>query len=683
MANASSEKKSTHEKRVAEPCMRERGGDRSPRLTLLLGYGLAAALGLCGCGGDTAPPPPLPTQKGIDASAADPQADPCADFYQYACGGFTTSNPVGDDGASTARRDQAYFASENAEVAIVSNPKDAAGGLVRDYVKACSGASKAQDRSPLDDLVTEIDAMSTPDDLGAVVAALHDAGASALFWFGPGFNLAKSGPLVAYVEPSGIGLPSRSDYTKPDVQVIDAYRDHISRLEGLVDIGDDAMPEAVITIETRLAKAMADSATVENGSGPFHLDKLSDLEKRAPHFPWKGYFAASKAPSFSGVADEFPVFFDALDAMLADTSPDDLKAYLTFRAIEAFADSLDDDVVAEEYRFHEGEFYGFTTPLPREEYCLRQAAAALPWPLGEAYLGAAFSTDRADAAKDLMSRARGAFENRLAKVTWLDTATRSAAEKKLAAMRTETGGPTSWPSTEGLTVDASSFVVAQADVLQFYRRQSIAQIGHVDHDPWFDSPIVFDAYYSPPRNAVNVTAAFLQSPNFDPSFDPVVNAGAMGSVMGHEMTHGFDAMGRLYDGDGLLRDWWSKATEASFDQRTDCLVKQYDAFAAAPSLFVDGNRTLNENIADLGGVHIAFDAAHPTGDDARAFFVAYAQSLCENDQPDYLETLVATDAHAPAKARVNALLANVSEFAEAFSCAAGTPMAPKNRCTVW
>jgi predicted metalloendopeptidase len=500
----------------------------------------------------------------------------------------------------------------------------------------------------------------------------------------------KPTSMIASADEGGIGLPDRAYYVdKPSASVLPAYRAHIAMLAPKLGVTDPGMADAVVRIETALATAMLTADGRRDPLATYHVEPLAALAQALPHFDLASYLGAERLPSLASLNVAVPAFFTALDLVLAQTSLADLKRYLSWRAIEALAGSFGEDVVTEEYRFHAGTFYGFTRPLPRDEYCLRLTTSALSWSVSALYarrVGAVLLPE----AEPIVARLRQALRDDLSHLDWLDNPTRAAAIAKLDALRAGVVAPDDFSGYEtDLTTVSASFPAAIVQLRQRERARSNARIGGNDMREWFLAPITVNAAYSPTLNAINIPAAILQSPLFDPSVGEVVNFGGIGTVIGHELTHGFDDQGRKFDATGGLADSWSAATKAQFDARAECVVQQYGNIAPAPGTHIDGQLTLGENIADLGGVKLAYAALHPTNartssfNDRQLFFLSYAQSWCTNLRPEALASSLRTDPHSPASARVNAVLADTPEFAAAFSCQPGKPMAPAKACAVW
>ena len=636
---------------------------------------------------------PLDTwQAGIDVAALDQAIDPCDDFYRYACGGYARGHAIPENGAIVARRYDAFYAAEDVQRAILSSPPAGPeGAALAAYSHACLHADVGpQDKTALTATLALVDQATTPAGVATAVAAIHALGDYPLFSFGSVRDLANPGRRMAGIGDASLGMPDRVYYLDPSSAELAAYRSHIAKLAVLSGLADTAgLADAVVKIETALAVAMLPEDELRDPSNTFHPTDSAVFEASVPDFDWATYRAAINAPPYAIIDVVVPASFTALESVLKTTSAADLQRYLRWRTIEAIAGAMGDKIIEEESAFHRGVFLGASAPLPREEYCIRSTAAALPWPLSRAYVERAYAPQTDSAAKGLAAALRGAVDRNLGAVPWLDEATRSATRAKLAGMRIEVGAPGEWPSMDGLTIDRDSFVAAHAAVAGFELRADVASIDTDDTKRWFLPPSTVNAAYSPTRNAVNIPAAILHAPFFDPAYHPAVQFGGMGSILGHELTHGFDDYGRLFDATGKLGDLWTKETESAFVAKTACLVDQYGAIEGAPGVEIDGDLTLGENIADLGGVKLSYAAAAPSTEeggaltDAQAFFVGYAQLWCSNVRPEYAVTLLFVDPHAPDQARVNAVLQNLPEFREAFSCEAGSRMAPEKRCEVW
>jgi endothelin-converting enzyme/putative endopeptidase len=630
---------------------------------------------LLSCGGND-------PAAGLDVGAIDRNADPCQDFYRFACGAYLDANAmIAANGAIVARRNAAFFATEDVErtlLAAPSSPSLPDSQLLRDYDAACLAAGDgSQAHAALDGALTAIGALATLADLPALLASLHGLGVNALFYFGSTRDLTDATQRLPLASTGGFGILTAA-WNDPTARVPNAYRAHMNALAALYGAPDAALADAVVRIEKPLAAAALAPDFWRDPNLTFHKMDLASLAALTPHFDWNAY-------GVSGALDvSEPNFFAALDGILAAASIDDLKRYLRWRTYEAFAGARSDDFVAEEYRFHQGVFYGFSTPLARDEYCLRATDAALPWAMAREY--APHFSDGGAASRQL-SRIADQLRATLGAADWLDDATRAQALAKLDAISFAVGAPDAWPSY-GATVDRSSYADSQAALDGAIHQQSLAAVGPSPRRTWFMSPETVNAAYSWTENAIDFPAAILQAPLFDRSYGDPINYGAIGAVMGHELTHGFDDMGRKFDASGVLRDWWTPSVEAQFQSRAQCLIDQYGAIqtSAGP---IDGTLTLGENIADLGGVRLALAALGSGARGSRGFsgsqlfFLAYAQSWCTVERDEALKTMLLTDVHAPASARVNGVLADVPEFAAAWACAPGSPMAPANRCQIW
>jgi endothelin-converting enzyme/putative endopeptidase len=642
---------------------------------------------VCGCGGGGGT---ITIPAGIDPNALDNGVDRCTDFYQWACGNWLATHPIGSDGSIITRESQAFYATESAERTLLAGASsDPNAQLLRAFNGACLAGSDA--RAPLDQALAQIAAAQPGASLAATVAALHDDGAAALFSFGGTRDLMQPVNVIAAVGSGGTGLPREYYVDATNASVIAAYRQHVTKLSSLLGVNDAAMPDAVVNVETALAQAQLTPDQLRDPTQTYHVEPLSALTQAVPDFDFASYFSAEGAPQFSSLNVTVPTFFTALEQVLTQTSAADLKRYLSWRAMEAFAGTLGDTVVAEEYRFHEGTFAGFTQPLPRNEYCLRQTVAALAWPMSKLYADQR-GTAPGFGAQPIVARLEQALKDDLAGVAWLDDATRAQALAKLAALDAEISAPSDFgPYVPQLASLPPDFAGASAALRQHERARSLALIGTQNTRRWFMSPITVNAAYSPTLNAINLPVAILQVPRFDPSFEDVVNFGALGTLVGHELTHGFDDEGRKFDASGALRDWWTPSVKTQFDARAQCLVAQYGAIQPLPGVSIDGQLTLGENIADVAGVKLAYAALAPSTapreannfSNAELFFIAYAQAWCENERPEALASSLTTDPHSPASARVNAVLADTPEFAAAFGCPPGTPLAPTQPCAVW
>ncbi|MEP7126390.1 MAG: M13 family metallopeptidase [Byssovorax sp.] len=661
-------------------------------------FGLIALLAV-GCGTST-DPVDTPAPSGVDLTALDRSANPCTDFYQFACGTWINNNPVGPDGSLQTKYFEPYYATLPPLRKIIED--DAAGAreaddpfaaLIGKYHTSCLAAPfDTSGRAALGALLAKVDAVTTLDDLARRIAAHREIGSGAFFRFYVGVDLGDATRHTTGIFQGGVELSSPSYYLDPaNADVLADYRNHITALSNLVG-GTPIDADAVIKIETALATAYVPADQLRDPETLYHPMKVAEVTALAPTFPWQVFWTEAGFPALTSVNVATPTFVAALEAIFAKTPLADLKSYLRWQLLQDRSDSLDQAFLDEDFRFF-SRFTGQASQHERWFTCFNATLATFGEAVALPYLARSYDETATTFARGMFEGSRDAFAKRLGSAAWLDAKTRSEALAKLDAMVAKVGHPDKAPDFTGLDIDAGSYLGNALRIRQFRSARSRASLDQpVDRSTWNLSPLTVNATYSPTVNDVTLPAALLASPFFETRWSNAANYGALGAVLGHEMTHGFDDQGRHFDANGTLRNWWTPAVAASFAERSQCVVDQFDAFEPMPGEHVNGTLTLGENLADLGGVNIAFDALF-NGNDSEAggdgftaeqvFFLAYAQTKCENVRPDLASQWLLNEPHAPGKLRINGPLSNLPAFREAFSCSATSPMVRATPCDVW
>jgi putative endopeptidase len=630
---------------------------------------------------------------GVDESFVDEKTDPCKDFYQFACGKWIKQHPV-DPGYTEARFDSGDLRNDIFFQLVLEGDVEASGlESARFYFDACMELrSGGQDFSPAHALLAKVDALSSKDALPTLLAELHAAGVHAFFDASPRIDPGDSTRRIIWLSDAGWSLPTRDSY-EDAADLLGAYEDHASRLASLFSIGSfDAA--AAGALEARIATATPPLVSQRDPSTTYNPTSAMDLATTVPGFDWGTYFDKSGfgAPDTLNVED--PDYFTELAAIFADTPLDVLRNYLSMRVFEATEGSASAQTVNEEFRFHGGVLYGRTMPQPDDFACLLDTRNLFGTSLAKAFVERYLPEGSVNAVKKLSDGIHRALHDDIEGLSWLDDDTRSRALQKLDAMLAKIGYREPWDLRgEPIVADRSSYAEARAEVWRHYHGLTSERLSApVDRAEWSLSPDVTDAEYSPSENAITIPVAIFESPFYSVKWATAASYGALGAVIGHEMTHGFDDEGRHYDANGALTNWWTDGVDTEFRSRAACLVDQYDGYEPLPGVHVDGQLTLGENIADLGGLklaHAAFEKlatrSSPSAkfDPEQAFFVSYAQLWCENQSDGVLRQQLATDPHSPSKLRVNGVVRNTPEFAEAFECMRGTPLAPEDRCGLW
>ena len=660
---------------------------------------------------------PQKTLQAFDPKSMDTSADPCVNFYQYACGGYLKQTPIPADESSYGQFNEI---SDQNLLVLKSILEQAAGSTgprtpneqkIGDYYGTCmnvEGVNQAGFK-PLQPLLDRIAALKSKDELPELTAYLDSIGVNTLFAFSSDQDFKDATQQIAVLDQLDLGLPEKGYYERKDdksVKLRDQYQAHIARtFELLGEPQAQAAKDAAMVLRLEAALAGFSLSAVErrDPANLYHKVDLSKLDSSTPQFSFVHFLRAAHAPPVESLNVAVPGYFSGLNQLLAGTSLDDLKTYLRWALIRHLpSTALPQALDHESFDFYGKVLEGQPEQKVRWKRCVSVTDEALGEALGQVYVQQRFSPKDKERTLELTHDVEAAMGRDIEQLSWMSPATKARAEEKLHEVANKIGYPDKWR-------DYSTLIVTRGDALgnalqasAFEERRDIAKIGKpVDRGEWGMSPPTVNAYYNPQMNDINFPAGILQPPFFDPSRDDAVNYGAVGAIIGHELTHGFDDEGRQFDGKGNLEDWWSKADGKQFDERAECVVKEYDGFIGVDDLHVNGKLTLGENIADLGGLKLAFlaylDRAQKNGTDLKQkgsaeyggltpeqqFFVAFGQNWCQNNRPENLRLRVQTDPHSPEEFRANGVVLNLPEFQRAFSCKAGQPMAPVNRCTIW
>ncbi len=658
-----------------------------------------------------APSAPAPTVTGPDEAAFDRSAAPCDDFYQFACGGWMKATPIPDDEASWSRSFSViHEENEKALRAILERDAggdtqaDAFGVELGDFWTSCMDEKAIEDRGlrDLEPELANIDAIADARGLIKEIARLHLMGVGAAFDFDSEIDFKDSTRMIAGVSQSGLGLPERDYYFRDDTRTKDIrakYVAHVARtLELLGETAALAQGHAqtVLKLETELAAASMTNVDLRDPQKVYHRLDLAGLKKLAPDVSWDAYLDAIGFPGIVAINVGQPDFLKKVDAMAKAVPASDWRAYLRWHLGRAMSPWLSQAFVEQWFHFRH-ELTGTKVLQPRWKRCVSAVDEAMGEALAQPFVKEHLGDDGKRAAARMVAGIEASMKGDIDGLPWMDDATRMKAEDKLAKIVNKIGYPARWRSYEGLVVDRHSYLGNMERATAFEAKRRLGKVGKpVDKEEWDMTPPTVNAYYQPTMNEIVFPAGILQAPFYDKHQASALNFGAIGMVVGHELTHGFDDEGRKFDPEGNLRDWWTPAVATSFDQRAACVEHQFDAYVVIDDAHIKGKLTLGENIADLGGVRLSLSAFKKSEDaspspslagftPAQLFFLGFAQAWCANYRPETLHLLLATNPHAPPKFRVNGPLSNVTEFANAFQCKAGAPMvrSQDQRCDVW
>ena len=549
----------------------------------------------------------------------------------------------------------------------------------------------AQGLSPLKGRLAAIDGLKDGPAVADYLRKVAADGENVLFGFGPEADFKNSAMNLAYAMQGGLGLPDKTYYFDADKKPIrEAYVSHVARVLELSGVaGDQAAAQArtVLAFETRLARASKssedlarDASLYYNPTTPAAADKLT------PNFPWTAFFAAQGIAAPEKFSLAMPAFHQEVSRMLVDVPPAQWQSYLRYHLVDEASPYLSDDFATEHFEFHDKTLAGQKEQRPRWKRVLGAINDGAGEAMGQLYVGVAFPPSSKVRMQELVGNLREALKLRIEHLAWMSDATKQKALEKWATFTPKVGYPDKWRDWTGLATQRDSYIDNVFAARTFNYRWELGKIGKpVDRTEWEMTPQTINAYYNPFQNEIVFPAAILQAPFFDPQADDPLNYGAIGAVIGHEMTHGYDDQGSRFGPTGNFEVWWSKDDAAKFKALTGKLVQQYDGYETAPGLKVNGNLTLGENIADLGGLSVAYDAmqrASAGKPDPRIdglsreqrFFLGWATAWRTKFTPELLEVLVSSNPHAPDLVRASAAPKNVPAYASAFDCKPGDAM---------
>ena len=650
--------------------------------------------------------------RGIEIADLDRSADPCVDFYQFANGTWRADNPIPPAMPRWSRR---WAAGESAKDGLheilndvsrgPSMPRGSVEQLIGDFYGACMDESRVNDSGikPIKPLLDDIEQIRDVAAVQRMIGRLHGMGIPVPFALSAVPDNHKPTEVIAQISAGRLGMPDRDYYVKPDErfkEARDKYLAHVAsvfRLAGETDAAANADANAVIRLETRFAQASLDNVALRDPAATDHKMTFSELQRLAPAFNWAAYYKdAGLAPAPLNVAE--PKLVQAFTRDLTAEPVAQWKVYFKWHVLNSAAASLSSDFVKEDFAFNDAYLNGATEMKPRWKQCVELTDSLLGEALGRKYVERFFPPDAKTRMQDMVKNLLAAMGETIQGLDWMSAETKQRAVEKLSTFNPKIGYPDRWKDYVGVAISRTALWDNVVAGRAFRVRDDRGTIGKpVDRGRWGMTPPTSDAYYDPLLNEIVFPAGILQPPAFSMGANDAVNYGAIGVVIGHEISHGFDDQGAKYDAQGRLNNWWTPADRQQFDARTTCVVNQFDNYFVEPGLHHNGKLVLGESIGDLAGVKIAYRAFQmaqrgkdpiPTIDGLtpdQQFFIAWGQFRGDAVRPQFARTMVQGDPHPIGKFRVIGPLSNLPEFAHAFSCKSDSPMVrpAADRCEVW
>jgi endothelin-converting enzyme/putative endopeptidase len=651
----------------------------------------------------------IPYSPSLDLTSLDKTVDPCVDFYKFSCGGWQKNNPIPADQAGWSVyaklgiENQQFLWGILQQDAVAKN-RTPVQQKVGDYFAACmnTDAIDAKGLKPLEPALGRMDMITTREQVAGALALLHHRLAGS-FFFGArvGQDAVDSSLEIVEIGAGGLGLPDRDYYLKTDpksVKLREQYVAYIVKLMGLAgETPEQAKTDAdaILKIETALAKASFTRVERRDPHKTYHMMTVAELSGLTPEIDWERYFTVQGAPGVTKLNVSQPEFMKAVQTELTTEPVESLKAYLEFHVLTSAATYLSAPFREANFDFYSKTLRGVPAMPPRWKTCTQAVDRSLGEALGQEFVARTFSPEMKAKTQLMTEQIETAMAQEIQGLDWMSPETKVEALRKLHAIRNKIGYPDKWRDYSSLEVKPDDYLFDAGQAYLFEEKRNWDKLGKpVDLNEWGMTPPTVNAYFNPQMNDINFPAGVLQPPLYDPKEDDAPNYGNTGATIGHELTHAFDDEGRQFDAKGNLRDWWTPADAKGFETRIDCVRDQYAGYVIVDDIHINSKLTSGEDVADLGGTLLAYiawkkqtegqtlhDADGFTPD--QRFFVGMAQWACENDRPENQRVQAATDPHSPGFARINGVVTNMPQFQKAFGCKVGQPMVHVPACKVW
>lgn len=650
---------------------------------------------------------------GLDKQLMDTTADPCVNFYQYACGKFAKLYPIPPD-----RSDYGGFEIVNDytqeilkglldNVALKSNQHTANEQKIGDYYASCmdEDAIDAKGLQPLAPELERIAALRSKKQLTDLLAHYQMINVGAFFSYGEEQDFKDATRQIAVADQGGLGLPERDYYFRSGEAAEKTRKEYVAHVAAMLQLlgepADKAAADAdkIMTLETALAKASMDVTSRRDPEKVYHLLPVARLSELTPAIDWPQLFADTGVPGIAELNVANPDFFKGLQGVIEATDLDTIKAYLRWQLISSIPEyALPKALSQEDFKFNGLELRGQPQQRARWKRCVAATDGAMGEAVGQVYVAENFPAANKAFTLQMVHDIEAAMGTELEAQSWMSGPTKKTAEAKLHLVAEKIGYPDRWRDYSTLTVVRGDAIGNALRAADFENKRELNKIGKpVDRGEWITTPATVNAFYNPTMNDINFPAGILQAPFYDPHASDAVIYGHIGAIVGHELTHGFDDEGSQFDGYGNMSGWWSPEDRKNFDAMTDCEVQEYGNFTVVGDVKLNGKLELGENTADNGGLRLAYVAfladARRKGIDLEAkqdgltpvqqFFLAFGQNWCSNMRPEEMRLLVQTDGHSPDEFRANGVVQNLPAFGKAFGCKVGQPMMPANACHIW